>query len=309
MSRMSQYNSPPQWIRDLPNLPAWVEERPAAPWNLCGMLRAWNEYPLAMDFLNPRSSNFHYKALQTRLYRERLAPLFESSTQPMRVLDAACGIGRLLIPLAEQGHTVIGVDACEPSLRAAARHIEAAMGDGRIGIKDTPTLHWDDVDELNCLAGQAPFDLILALELLCYLHEPSRVATKLAHHLKPGGHLVVSVEAWPGALLCDADAVREPEQLRRALEEGILAVPEDRWLQAVDASELESILQCSGLDVLWIEGTHFLPDGPLAACLDLERLTDPSYVDAVVALEQRCAKDQRLRMLPRALLAVARKPG
>lgn len=309
MSGPSQHESPPQWIRELPSLPPWTKDRPAVPWNLCGMLRAWNEYPLAMDFLDPRSSNFHYKALQTRLYRERLAPLFESTPQPKRILDAACGIGRLLIPLAEQGHQVVGVDACEPSLRAAQRHIKGATGDGRIPKDRTPTLHWDDVADLNCLAGQAPFDLVLALELLCYLDEPGRIASKLAQHLKPGGHLVVSVEAWPGALLCDPEAIREPEQLSRALEEGILAVPEDRWLQAVDARELESILQCSGLDVLWIEGTHFLPDGPLAACLDLERLTDPSYVDAVVALEQRCSKDKRLRMLPRALLAVARKPG
>lgn len=309
MSGPIQQDAPPQWIRELPILPSWVEERPAAPWNLCGMLRAWRDYPLAMDFLDPDSSNFHYKALQTRLYRERLSGLLESSDQPLRCLDAACGIGRFLLPLAESGHQVVGVDACEPSLHAAQRHIDHAIKRGRIAEHNRPQLHWDDVEELSSLSAQKPFDVILALELLCYLHDPRSVTTLLAQRLNPGGHLIVSVEAWPGALLCDPEAIREPAQLRRALEEGVLAVQGDRWLQAVDAAELASILHSSGLEVLWIEGTHYLPDGPLAACLDLERLSDPSYVDSIVALEQYCSNDRRMNMLPRALLAVAIKPG
>ena len=309
MSISSQHDAPPQWIRDLPTLPSWVAERPAAPWNLCGMLKAWRDYPLAMDFLDPSSSNFHYKALQTRLYREQIADLLDSTDEPLRCLDAACGIGRFLLPLAESGHEVVGVDACQPSLHAAERHIDQAIQDGRVAAHNRPLLHWDDVEELSCLSGQGPFDLILALELLCYLHDPRSVATLLAQRLKPGGHLIVSVEAWPGALLCDPEAISEPAQLQRALEEGVLAVQGDRWLQAVDAAELESILHASGLEVLWIKGTHYLPDGPLAACLDLEQLSDPSYVDSIVALERYCSNDRRMNMLPRALLAVATKPG
>jgi 2-polyprenyl-3-methyl-5-hydroxy-6-metoxy-1,4-benzoquinol methylase len=227
----------------------------------------------------------------------------------LRCLDAACGIGRFLLPLAKSGHEVVGVDACEPSLRAARRHIDHAVEAGQIAEHSQPQLHWDDVEELNCLSGQKPFDIVLALELLCYLHDPRSVAERLAQRLKPGGHLIVSVEAWPGALLCDPEALREPAQLQRALEEGVLAVQGDRWLRAVDAAELASILRHSGLEVLWIEGTHYLPDGPLAACLDLERLTDPSYVDSIVALEQFCSNDRRMNMLPRALLAVATKLG
>ena len=309
MFQQSQHRGPPQWVRELPHLPSWVADRPAAPWNLCGMLRAWKRYPLAMDFLDPDSPNFQYKALQTRLYSERIDKLITCPPQPKRILDVACGIGRFLVPLAESGHEVVGVDACAPSLAAARRHIERSVGQGRLKGDDLPQIYWDDAQELTCLTGHAPFDLVLALELLCYLHDPLLVATDLASRLKPGGHLVVSVEAWPGALLCDLDAIRTPVQLELALDSGILSVPEDRWLQAVDASELESILHSSGLEVLWIEGTHYLPDGPLAACLDLELLTDPSYVDTIVALERRCSEDRRLNMLPRALLAVARKPG
>jgi len=302
--------SPPAWIRALPDLPPWTEQRPQVPWNLRGMLRAWQEHPLSMDFLDPSSANYHYKALQTRLYSELLGRLLNSSGwQQMRILDAACGIGRFLIPLAEAGHTLVGVDACEPSLRAAERHIAAAMAAGRMPPGTVPQLHWDDVEELSSLANSEPFDLVLAMELLCYLGEPRQIAEQLSERLRPGGHLVVSVEAWPGALLCDQKSVTDPGTLRRALRERVLAVPGDRWLRAVDAGELESILQSSGLEVLHIEGSHYLPDGPLSDCLDLERLADPSYVDEVLELERLLRSDQSIAGLPRAWLAVAQKPG
>jgi len=310
MSAPKCHWSPPNWIRELPALPPWVEERPQAPWNLSGMLRAWQQHPSSMDFLDPKSPNYHYKALQTRMYRGLLGPLLNSSGwEQMRILDAACGIGRFLIPLAEAGHQVVGVDACEPSLRAAERHITSAMNGSRFPPGVVPELYWDDIEDLSSLEDEAPFDLILAMELLCYLAEPSRVAEALAARLRPGGHLVVSVEAWPGALLCDQQAVMEPDTLRRALSERTVAVPGDRWVQAVDAGELESILHAADLDVLWIKGSHYIPDGPLAGCLDLERLADDAYVEEVLELEQLLAADPSLAMLPRAWLAVATKTG
>ena len=310
MSAPKCHWSPPTWIKELPALPPWVDERPQAPWNLSGMLRAWQQHPASMDFLDPESPNYHYKALQTQLYTERLGPLIHSSGwEQMRVLDAACGIGRFLIPLAEAGHQVVGVDACEPSLRAAERHITSTMNAGRLPPGIVPELYWDDVEELSSLEDKEPFDLVLAIELLCYLEEPIRVAEALAARLRPGGHLVVSVEAWPGALLCDQQAVIEPATLRRALSERILTIPGDRWVRAVDVAELESILHTTGLELLWVEGSHYLPDGPLSGCLDLERLADPAYVEEVLHLEQLVAADPSIAMLPRAWLAVAKKAG
>ncbi len=263
-----------------------------------------------MDFLEPSSPNYHYKALQTRLYSELLEPFWNSQERSqLRVLDAACGIGRFLVPLAEAGHHVVGVDACEPSLRAAERHLCRAMEAGRLAAGAVPELHWDDVNELSCLDAAEPFDLVLGIELLCYLEDPVRIARQLSERLRPGGHLIVSVEAWPGALLSDQDAIVEPADLRSAMAEGILAVEGDRWVRAVDAAELESILQNAGLEVLWTEGRHYLPDGPLSGCLDLERLAEPGYVDEIVELEQLLAEDKSLASLPRAWIAAAQKSG
>jgi len=310
MSAPTCHWSPPPWLRKLPRLPEWTPQRPQGPWNLNGMLRAWQEHPGSMDFLEPSSPNYHYKALQTRLYSELLEPFWNGPGRTqLRVLDAACGIGRFLVPLAEAGHHVVGVDACEPSLRAAERHLRHAMEAGRLAPDVIPELHWDDVNELRSLESADSFDLVLGIELLCYLAEPERIARLLSERLRPGGHLIVSSEAWPGALLCDQEAITEPGDLRRALEEGILAVEGDRWVRAVDAAELESILQAAGLEVLWVEGRHYLPDGPLSGCLDVERLADSSYVDEIVALERQLAGDKLLASLPRAWIAAAKKPG
>tara|TARA_Y100001968_G_scaffold280936_2_gene277842 strand:- start:465 stop:1394 length:930 start_codon:yes stop_codon:yes gene_type:complete len=305
---IDQHFAPP-WLRQLPELPAWTHQRPAAPWNLRGMLAAWEDHPRSMDFLEPSSPNFHYKEVQTRLYLGRLKGLIEALPMSSLVLDMGCGIGRTLLPLAERGHRVTGVDACLPSLQAAARHIQTALASGAILEGGSPRLFWDDVEQLNCLEGEDRYQLILALELICYLHDPRTVLEQLAARLEDGGHLVISVEAWPGALLCDPIALDSPERIQRALDDRIIAVEGDRWVRALDASELESILRSVDLDVVGIEGSHFFPDGPLAACLDLERLKDPGYVDAVLELEHRCSTDPQVNQLPRALLAVARKRG
>ncbi len=42
------------------------------------------------------------------------------------VLDAMCGTGRVLVPLAEAGHTLTGVDVSQPMLDVACQRLEAA---------------------------------------------------------------------------------------------------------------------------------------------------------------------------------------
>jgi len=296
------------WIQALPDeLPQWVEERPQTPWNLLGMLRGWDEHPKSMDFLDPGSPNFSWKALQTRLYLEQLEGVVDlGPAQPKRVLDAACGIGRFLVPLVEAGHEVVGIDACRPSLQAAESHLGqiANQADG------SATLIWSDVDELVVpfdLVPDASFDVVLAIELLCYLADPASVARSLATRLKPGGHLVVSVEAWPGALLTDLHAARKVG-LERCLQDRVLAVPLDRWVHPFDEEELASILEGAGMEVLFIHGTHYLPDGPMMDMIDPSLVGTPDYDTEVLRLEALLRNDPALSSCARAWLAVARAP-
>ena len=73
---------------------------------------------------------------------------------------------------------------------------------------------WGDID--SCEALEGPFERIVALELLCYLPDPQSTARRLASMLAPGGSLIVSVEAWPGALLTDSTGLSADEVGERA---------------------------------------------------------------------------------------------
>lgn len=294
MTGISIERTAPAWVRELEHGPEEVL------WNLRGMASGWQVWPGPMDFLDPSSSNFAFKALETELYLEA-APVLRPD-RPLRVLDAACGIGRFAVPLAEAGCHVVGVDACLPSLEAALRHLESAAGRDP-GLADRVRLVWDDIDSSDAPDGR--YDLVLAVELLCYLPDPAATARRLAGLLVPGGHLVVSVEAWPGALLADPVGLTV-ERLAAALRDRRLAVPDDRWVRPIDAAELAAILQSADLEVVSLEGTHYLPDGPLMPLLDLERLPDPGYRRQVVELEQLLRHDPALAPLPRAWVAVAR---
>ncbi len=270
----------------------------AVAWNLAGLHKGWAEYPEWMDFLDPESPGRAFKALQTRLYGDAIGDLLEAD-RPLRVLDAACGIGRWAVPLARAGHHVVAIDACAPSLDAARRHVAAA------GVGDRVELREGDVDVADLGGG---YDLVLAMELLCYLDDAAATAKRLAATLAPGGHLIASVEAWPGGLLADPSGL-SPEQVENAVRRRIIEVPGDRWVRLLAAGELAAILLGAGLDVVRSRGLFRVLDGPLMGCVDPDRLPDADYADALLDLERRLGDDPDLAPLPRAHLAVGRKEG
>jgi len=286
---------PPPWLAALPTLPAWADARPAGPWNLAGLLRGWDEWPEGMAFLDSDSPNHAWKALQDRLYDTPAGGRLTNPGQALRVLDAACGVGRFALPLADAGHSVYAVDACEPSLRA----LERRRGDRAVSIR------WDDITTAALPGG---FDLALAIELLCYLDDPDAVLGKLHDALVPGGHLVASVEAWPGALLADPSGL-DPAAVASVADTRILAVPGERWVRLETAAEVADRLRRAGFVDVEVHGTHYLPDGVFAHAVDLERLGEPAHDNAVVATEARLRDHPELGPLARAWLAVGRKSG
>ncbi len=121
---------------------------------------------------------------------------------PRRLLDLGCGTGNHALPLAQRGHTVVGVDR-SPSMIAQAKTKRLAA----------PTLsaafHEGDIHKLDL--GRR-FDAVLMMfTVLGYQLEDPDLTAALAtvrRHLEPGGLFIFDV--WNGpAVLADRPGERQ----------------------------------------------------------------------------------------------------
>lgn len=106
------------------------------------------------------------------------------------ILELGCGTGRLLVPLAEAGHRVTGVDVSRPMLDRAAAAVATA------GVSTRVTLHHGSMTEADSAPG-GPFGLVV-IALNGLLHLPTAAAqreTLLAARraLDPRGQLVLDL--------------------------------------------------------------------------------------------------------------------
>ena len=124
------------------------------------------------------------------------------------ILELGCGTGRLLVPLAEAGHRVTGIDLSRPMLDRARAAAEGA------GVLDRVTLQREAMTEAD-LAPGGPFGLVV-IALNALLHLPTSAAQREAlaaarRALDPRGQLVLDVlNPTPEALRgCDHGVVHE----------------------------------------------------------------------------------------------------
>lgn len=104
-----------------------------------------------------------------------------------RVLEVACGSGRVLVPLARAGYDVVGVDASPHMLALAQGKLDAE------GLEaDLVRADMRDFD-----LGQTDFDLaIVAVKSFAYLTEVDEQLASLERirtHLRPGGLLAIDL--------------------------------------------------------------------------------------------------------------------
>jgi len=106
------------------------------------------------------------------------------------ILEAGCGSGRLLLPLAEAGFEVTGVDTSRPMLDRAERLVSG------YGIGDRVTLIETDMREMDTVPG-GPFGLVIfSLNSLMHLptQEDQRAALAAAYRaLDPKGQLIIDL--------------------------------------------------------------------------------------------------------------------
>ena len=210
---------------------------------LAGNRAAWLGNPEYMDFLDDTSPVHPLKRVERELYEH----WWGAELRPgLRVLDLGGGIGRFTQPCLDRGCDVELVDPDLRSLRCALDHAA-----GRPGRLD---LHWTTGE---CLPDLAPVDLAILCEVLNYVEDPALVLRNVRRVLKPGGALLLSVEArWGWALSTDVP----PDTLPAFFDGGPVHVAGDRWVRLYDRPDLEALL--AGWTIEALVPTHYVVSGP-----------------------------------------------
>jgi 2-polyprenyl-6-hydroxyphenyl methylase/3-demethylubiquinone-9 3-methyltransferase len=101
----------------------------------------------------------------------------------LRLLDIGCGGGLLSEPMTRLGFRVTGVDASERNIATAATH--AAEQGLSIDYRASTA-------EALVEAGEAPFDVILNMEVIEHVADPGEYLRTCAALMKPGGLMIVA---------------------------------------------------------------------------------------------------------------------
>ncbi len=120
----------------------------------------------------------------------------ELSSDRLRILDCACGIGTQALGLAARGHSVTGTDLSAAAVARARREASQRGLSLDFGVAD--------MRDLSAVAGSG-FDVVLAADNAlphmvsdCDLQQAAR---SIACKLKPGGLFVASIRDYDQAVL------------------------------------------------------------------------------------------------------------
>jgi 2-polyprenyl-6-hydroxyphenyl methylase/3-demethylubiquinone-9 3-methyltransferase len=154
-------------------------------------------------------------------------------------VDVGCGAGLLTEPLARLGAAMTGVDAAPENVGAARAHA-AASG-----------LEIDYVaGGIEDLAGRT-FDLVVSMEVIEHVSDPTAFVAGLAGALAEGGLMVLST---PNRTPLSRLAMI-------TIGEGVGAIPRGThdWGRFLNPEELEALLSNAGLRVTGRSGLSFSP--------------------------------------------------
>lgn len=142
-----------------------------------------------------------YDAVETDTDDVELIRRLIGGTGPLRILEPFCGTGRILIPLAQDGHTLVGTDLSRGMIERAADKVRALPPEvrGRIALRRQDALRdpWGKGFDLVILGANCLYELGSAAD-------QEECIRRAAAALKGGGILFVDNDARRGNV-CEKD--------------------------------------------------------------------------------------------------------
>jgi 2-polyprenyl-6-hydroxyphenyl methylase/3-demethylubiquinone-9 3-methyltransferase len=161
----------------------------------------------------------------------------------LRLLDAGCGGGLVSEPMARLGAHAVGVDAGDANIKAAMVHADAVHVDVDYRVGTVEGL---------IAAGEKPFDIVLALEVIEHVADPAQFLADCAKLLAPRGLLIMATLNRTAKAF--ALAIVGAEHVLRWLPAGT-----HEWSKFVTPEEARSALEKAGLAVDPPVGVSFSP--------------------------------------------------
>lgn len=226
-------------------------------------------------------------------------------------LDAGGGTGRWTIPLAQRGYRVVLSDISQGMLDIAA----VKLAD--LGLSGQVSLVKADVCNMEMLPDER-FGLVLAEgDVLSYCRDPVLALSELARLVKPGGHVIASVDSRYSMAMWLLTHGRF-EKARELLATGNLTWHEDAAesfpVHHYTATELRQMFTGAGLITEHLVGKPVLgnrlhPDDWRLAPPDwMPVLSDPERLAVWLALQRQYATEPGWQGAAPHLEIVGRKP-
>ena len=193
-----------------------------------------------------------------------LAPDARKPFDGLRFLDIGCGGGLVSEPMRRLGAEMVSVDASEANIKTAMTHAEQ----GGLDID----FRAGTVDAL-IEAGEAPFDVVLTLEVVEHVADPGQYLQDCASLVKPGGVMIVATLNRTAKAF--ALAIVGAEYVLGWLPKGT-----HEFEKFLRPDEIEKPLATAGLDVDPPQGVSFNP------ILDQWRLSGDTKVNYLMVAKR-----------------------